>query len=64
MLDSVKAAGGDVIAVGKITDIYAGKGITRSIFTHSNAEGMEVTLSLLAVLFLRYNIIHSHFCRP
>lgn len=47
MLDSVKAAGGDVIAVGKITDIYAGKGITRSIFTHSNAEGMEVTLSLL-----------------
>lgn len=42
-LDFLKAAGKDVIAVGKITDIFAGKGVTKSIFTHSNTEGMAVT---------------------
>lgn len=42
-LDAIKAAGKDVIAVGKITDIFAAKGVTESIFTHSNAEGMAVT---------------------
>jgi len=41
LLDAMKAAGYDVAAVGKITDIFAGRGVTRSIFTHSNAEGME-----------------------
>ena len=43
VLDKIKAAGLDVIAVGKITDIFAGKGVTESIFTHSNDEGMNVT---------------------
>ena len=42
-LDAIKAAGKDVIAVGKITDIFAAKGVTESIFTHSNKEGMAVT---------------------
>lgn len=46
MLDALKENGRDVIAVGKITDIFAGRGITRSILTHSNAEGMEVTEKL------------------
>ncbi len=46
VLDIVKAAGKDVIAVGKITDIFAGRGITESIFTHSNAEGMRVTFEI------------------
>lgn len=43
VLDELKAAGKDVIAVGKITDIFAGRGVTESIFTHSNDEGMQVT---------------------
>ena len=47
-LDRIKASGMSVIAVGKITDIFAGKGITESILTHSNKEGMEVTESLLS----------------
>ncbi len=47
VLDSLKKAGLDVIAVGKITDIFAGEGITESIFTHSNTEGMEICESLL-----------------
>ena len=46
-LDKIKAYGLETIAVGKITDIFAGKGITRSIFTHSNDEGMSVTKALL-----------------
>ena len=46
MLDAIKEAGKDVIAVGKITDIFASRGITESIFTHGNSEGMQVTLSL------------------
>ncbi len=47
-LDIIKEQGLDVIAVGKITDIFAGVGITKSIFTHSNTEGMEVTEALLS----------------
>lgn len=43
VLDALKTAGKDVIAVGKITDIFASKGMTESILTHSNKEGMEVT---------------------
>lgn len=48
VLDELKAAGKDVIAVGKITDIFAGKGVTESMFTHSNDEGMAVTKALSA----------------
>ncbi len=47
MLDAIKDSGRDVIAVGKITDIFAGKGITDSLFTHGNTEGMKVTKELL-----------------
>ena len=47
VLDALKEAGRDVIAVGKITDIFAGVGITESLLTHSNDEGMEICLSLL-----------------
>ena len=46
LLDMVSAAGLETIAVGKISDIFAGQGVTEAILTHSNAEGMEVTLSL------------------
>ncbi len=45
MLDAVKAQGKDVIAVGKITDIFAGRGVTETIFTHGNTEGMAVSLN-------------------
>lgn len=46
LLDAVSGVGKDVIAVGKITDIFNKKGVTESIFTHGNAEGMQVTLDL------------------
>ncbi len=44
LLDAVKAAGKEVIAIGKISDIFAGKGVTTSIHTHSNDEGMQEAL--------------------
>ena len=44
MLDAVKAAGLDSIAVGKIFDIFAGEGVTEHVFTRGNTEGMSRTL--------------------
>ncbi len=41
MLDQLKDAGRDVIAVGKIKDIFAGKGITEAVYTGGNQEGIE-----------------------
>jgi phosphopentomutase len=46
MLDRLKDRGLDVISVGKISDIFAGRGITESYPTRSNREGMERTISL------------------
>jgi len=47
VLDEVKDAGMDVVAVGKIFDIFAGRGITRSIHTEGNTDGMNKTLELV-----------------
>lgn len=47
MLDVLKGAGKDVIAVGKINDIFAGKGVTEFVYTSGNAEGIERTLEYL-----------------
>ena len=41
MLDAIKAAGLDSIAVGKIHDIFAGYGDTEYVYNKSNAHGME-----------------------
>ncbi len=51
LLDRLQAAGVHTVSVGKISDIFAGRGIDRSIPTHGNAEGMEVTLSLAKEAF-------------
>lgn len=40
-LDYLKDSGFDVISIGKINDIFAGQGITLSIPTKSNTDGME-----------------------
>lgn len=41
MLDQLKETGHDVLAVGKINDIFAGKGVTDTVRTQDNAEGIE-----------------------
>lgn len=47
LLNSLKAAGRDVIAVGKINDIFSGEGITRTYPTKSNLHGIEKTIELM-----------------
>ncbi len=68
MLDQLKEAGRDVIAVGKINDIFAGKGITDFVYTSGNAEGIERTLEYLdrdfeGVCFVNlvdYDMLYGH----
>ena len=47
MLDAIRDAGLDSIAVGKISDIFAGSGVTEIIRTANNTEGIARTLELL-----------------
>ena len=41
ILDALSDKGFDVIGVGKINDIFAGKGITEYVYTKNNADGMN-----------------------
>jgi phosphopentomutase len=47
VLDSVQAAGSPVLAIGKIHDLFAGRGITESVHTHNDLDGMQATLRAL-----------------
>ncbi len=47
MMDALVRQGHEVIAVGKISDIFAGRGVTRSTGgNENNADGMEKTLRI------------------
>ena len=45
LLDAVKASGKASIGVGKIYDIFAGRGTTEHVYNKSNANGMEHALN-------------------
>ena len=47
MLDFISKSGQSVIAVGKINDIFTGRGITEYVYTASNNEGISKTLEYL-----------------
>ncbi|MBE6012341.1 phosphopentomutase [Anaeropeptidivorans aminofermentans] len=47
MLDYIKASGLQVAAVGKIEDIFSGKGITQAVHTTSNMDGVDKTLDYM-----------------
>ena len=47
MLDVLSKAGFDVFAVGKIFDIFAGNGITSSVKTANNMDGMDKTIEIM-----------------
>ncbi len=49
-LDRLKAAGVPVVGVGKIEDIFAGRGLTESIHSEGNRDGMRITRERLATL--------------
>ncbi len=68
MLDQLAGAGKDVIAVGKIKDIFAGRGITESVYTGGNEEGIRRTLEYLDrdfeglcfVNLVDYDMLYGH----
>ncbi|QUI23077.1 phosphopentomutase [Vallitalea pronyensis] len=47
VLDNMKAHGLDVIGVGKIEDIFSGKGITEAIHTKDNMDGVDGTIAYM-----------------
>ena len=51
MMDQMKEQGLDTLAVGKIYDIFAGKGITDTVRTHDNTEGIEKLIERMKIDF-------------
>ncbi|GAB3820711.1 hypothetical protein [Micromonospora zhanjiangensis] len=47
VMDALKDGGKDVIAIGKISDIFDGEGVTESIRTKSNMDGMDQFIAVL-----------------
>ncbi|MDD4124973.1 MAG: phosphopentomutase [Eubacteriales bacterium] len=68
MLDIIYRAGYDVISVGKIKNIFSGRGITKSYHTSSNAEGIgyikqlqhEDFCGLCFVNLVDFDMIYGH----
>ncbi|RKN84657.1 phosphopentomutase [Paenibacillus ginsengarvi] len=47
VMNRLKDAGLDCIAIGKINDIYSGEGVTQAMSTKSNEHGIEETIQAL-----------------
>ncbi len=68
MLDQMKETGLDTLAVGKIYDIFAGKGVTDTVRTHDNAEGIEMLIErtnkdfhgLCFVNLVDFDMVYGH----
>lgn len=68
MLDELKSKGFNVIGVGKIHDIFAGKGLTEYVFTQGNADGMNKTTEyqnkdfngLCFVNLVEFDMVYGH----
>ena len=68
LLDAIKAAGKDSIAVGKIHDIFAGQGTTEHVYNKSNADGMAHTMryanrdfeGLCFVNLVDFDMVYGH----
>lgn len=50
LLDRVSASGRDVVSVGKIDDIFAGRGITRSVHVLPHGECIDATIASLRAM--------------
>lgn len=68
MLDELTAAGKEVLAVGKIKDIFAGRGISSFVYTKGNEEGIEQILAhmdrdfegLCFINLVDYDMLYGH----
>jgi phosphopentomutase len=67
VLDRLVEKGEQVVAIGKISDIYDGRGVTRSLASKSNQDGIEQTLALIgargpeALVFTNLVEFDSHY---
>ncbi len=68
LLDQLKKAGKDVIGLGKIEDLFAGRGLTQADHTETNRDGMAATLrwierdfeGLLFVNLVEFDMLWGH----
>jgi phosphopentomutase len=68
LLDLLKASGKDVIGIGKIEDLFAGRGLTERDHTETNRDGMAATLTwlernfhgLLFVNLVEFDMLWGH----
>jgi phosphopentomutase len=68
VLNAIQETGMDVTGVGKISDIFAGEGVTASHPTSSNAEGMkkieelwaEASRGLIFANLVDFDMLHGH----
>lgn len=51
VMNELKDAGFDVLAIGKISDIYDGEGVTKSLRTVSNMDGMDKLMETIHIDF-------------
>ncbi len=68
LLDVLKENGRDVIGIGKIEDLFAGRGLTQRDHTETNRDGMDATLryldrdftGLLFVNLVEFDMLWGH----
>ena len=68
LLDQLKKAGKDVIGLGKIEDLFAGRGLTQAAHTETNRDGMATPLrwlerdftGLLFVNLVEFDMLWGH----
>ncbi|WP_350345119.1 phosphopentomutase [Proteinivorax tanatarense] len=68
VLQTLQSHGKEVIGIGKINDIYAGLGITKSYKSKSNSEGLEITLDkikennsgLIMLNLVDFDMLYGH----
>ena len=58
VMNELKDSGYDVLAIGKISDIYDGEGITKSIRTKSNLDGMDKLIESLDMDFTGISFVN------
>lgn len=64
ILNEIQKSGGEVIAIGKIEDIFSKSGITHAIHIGSNKEGLELTLQAVKNELDLEKIKYKNFCSP
>jgi len=50
VLDHLHGAGVPVVAIGKISDLFAGRGITEAVHTHDDLDGLAQTLRVMGTV--------------